>query len=183
MIGKVVGLVVMRRALSFSVVVNDQIPRQPHQPILQVTLFRVVLFQRSINPNENFLSQVLGCVRSRGKTKGQVIDSSRIAVNNLFPGRPIPRATPANQFGSFVGSQSSYSPHFSQPTYLSRVYRPDRRNRDYRLSRRNYDSLKRKVPAKPDVKRTVSLRCGLTAHVPSQTNSLLYTSKPSCSVL
>src|SRR5882762_5875841 len=101
-------------------------------------------------------------------------------MHNLFPGRPIPRATPANQFGSFVGSQSSCSPHLLSPPHLI-VDRFSRDHQDFPPVRRNYDSLKRKVPAKPDVKRTVNLRCGLTAHVPSQTNSLLYTSKPSCS--
>src|SRR6266700_1334952 len=114
-IRKVVGLVVMGGALSFSVIVDNQIASQPHQPILQVTLLSVVLFQRSINPNENFLGQILGCVCSRSKTVGQVINPSRVTVHNLFPCRPIPRATPANQLGSFVGSQSSCSPHFASP--------------------------------------------------------------------
>src|SRR6266542_824161 len=121
-IRKIIGLIVMWCALSFSVVIDNQIARQPHQPILQVTLFSVILFQRSVNPDKHFLSQVLSCVSSRSKTVGQVIDSSRVAVHNLFPRRPVPRATPANQFGSFVGSQSSCSPHLLLPRLL--IYCP-----------------------------------------------------------
>jgi hypothetical protein len=56
MIGEVVGLIVVGSALSLSIVVDNQIACQPHQPILQVTLFGVVLFQRSIDSNKNFLS-------------------------------------------------------------------------------------------------------------------------------
>ena len=110
-IGQVVGLIIVRRPLSLAVVVDDQVTSQSHQPVLQVTLFSVVLFQRSVNPDENFLRQVLGGVCSGGKAIGQVVDSPRVAVDNLLPGRAVPRATPANQFGSFVGSQSSCSPH------------------------------------------------------------------------
>src|SRR5882724_8184770 len=133
-IGEVVGLIVMGCALPLSVVVDNQIARQPHQPILQVALFGVVLFQRSIDPNKNFLSQILGSVCSRSKSVGQVIDSSRISMNNIFPGRAIPSATLANQLGSFVGSQSPCNPHlFSPPTWLSEC---DSRRRDFSLVRR-----------------------------------------------
>src|ERR1700674_1361740 len=36
-------------------------------------------------------------------------------MHNLLPGRPVTCATLTNQFGSFVGSQSSCSPHFFSP--------------------------------------------------------------------
>jgi hypothetical protein len=150
-IGEIVGLVVMRRALAFSVVIYDQITSQPHQPVLEVTLFRVVLFQRSVNPNKNFLGQVLGRISTRSKPIGQVVNPSRVAMNNLFPGRTIPGATPADQFGSFVGSQRSCSPHLLFPAYVVIALAGSRR-KDFPMLERNYDSLKRKVPAKPKLK-------------------------------
>ena len=134
----------MRRALALPVVVDNQIARQPHQPILQVSLFSVVLFQRSIDSYENFLRQILGCFCSRSESVSEVIDSSGVRMNNVFPGRAIPGATLANQLGSFVGSQSSCSPHlFSPPACVCQRHS---RCRGTSPKRRNYDSLKRKVP-------------------------------------
>ena len=95
-VGKVVSLIIVWRTLSLPVVVDNQIPRQAHQPILQVALLRVVLFQRSINPNENFLSQIFGGIRARSKPVRQVINSAGLRMNNFFPGRAIPGATLAN---------------------------------------------------------------------------------------
>ncbi len=57
-IGEIVGVIIVRCALSFAVIVNDQITRQPHQPVLQVTLLGIVLIQRTVNPYENFLRQI-----------------------------------------------------------------------------------------------------------------------------
>src|SRR6185436_10390759 len=122
-VGEIVGLVVVWRALSLAIVVDNQVARQPHQPILQVALFRIILFQRSINSNEDFLSQILSSICSGSKSISQVIYSSRISVDNVFPGRAISRATLANQFGSFIGSQSPCSPHLmSPPTWLRRCH-------------------------------------------------------------
>jgi hypothetical protein len=52
---KVIRMIVVWRPLSFSIVINDEIAGQPHEPVLQVTLLRIVLTQRAINPNKNFL--------------------------------------------------------------------------------------------------------------------------------
>jgi hypothetical protein len=38
-------LIVMRGSLALSVIVDDQVTRQPHQPVLQFTLPRIVLLQ------------------------------------------------------------------------------------------------------------------------------------------
>jgi hypothetical protein len=42
---EVVSRLILGGALPFAVVVNDQITREAHQPVLQVALFGVVLFQ------------------------------------------------------------------------------------------------------------------------------------------
>jgi hypothetical protein len=44
-ISKVIRMIVVWRPLTFSVVINDEIAGQPHEPILQVTLFRIILTQ------------------------------------------------------------------------------------------------------------------------------------------
>src|SRR5688572_722639 len=93
---QVIGLVVVRRALPLPVIINDEVPRQTHQPVLQITLLSVVLLQRSINPDKNFLSQILCCVRSRRETVSEVVNSARVGVDNFLPCRAISCATPAN---------------------------------------------------------------------------------------
>src|SRR6266581_4515885 len=102
---------VLRRALSLSVVVNNQIPRQPHQPVLQVALPGVVLIEGAINPYEYFLGQVFGGVCSGGKSIGEIVNPSRVRLNNLFPRRAVARATSSNQFSS-GDSQASCDPQF-----------------------------------------------------------------------
>ena len=58
----VLGVRVLRRALTAAVVVNYQIAREAHQPVLEVSLLRVVLFERAVDADENFLRQILGGV-------------------------------------------------------------------------------------------------------------------------
>src|SRR5688572_4900088 len=119
MVGEIVGVVIVRRALAFPVVVDDQIARQAHQPVLQVPLFGVVLIQRAINSDKNFLGQIFGGVCSGGKSVGEVVNATGIVLDDLFPGRAVARATPANQFGSFANCcQSLNSPHVSSPGTL-----------------------------------------------------------------
>src|SRR3954452_14080343 len=89
MVRKVFCLAVVRRALSLPVMIDDQVPREPHQPVLQVTLSRIVLFQRSINANENVLRQILGGIRARWKAVGEIVYAPRIAMHNFFPCRPV----------------------------------------------------------------------------------------------
>lgn len=95
-ISEVVSLIVMRGPLTFSVVVDDQVTCQPHQPVLQIALPRIVLIQRSVNSNKNLLCQILGRIRARGKAIGQIVDSPGIVVHNLLPGRAVTGATLAN---------------------------------------------------------------------------------------
>ena len=61
-IGKIISLIVMRGPLAFAIIINDQITRQPHQPVLQITLARIVLIQRPVNSNKNFLRQIFSGV-------------------------------------------------------------------------------------------------------------------------
>src|SRR6185503_3523514 len=108
----------MRSALALPVIVDDQVASQPHQPVLEIALLGVVLIQRTVNPDENFLSQIFGCVGTGGEAVGEVINATGIALHNLFPRRAVARATPANQFGSFACCQSLNSSHRIYSRYL-----------------------------------------------------------------
>jgi hypothetical protein len=117
-IGEIVGEVVVRGTLALPVIVDDEIASKPHQPVLEIPLLRVVLIQRTINPYENFLSQIFCCVGARGKTVREVVNAAGITLNDLFPRRAVARATPANQLGSFTHCQSLNSSHRILLRYL-----------------------------------------------------------------
>jgi hypothetical protein len=70
MIFKVVRVRVLRSALAATVIIYDEITREPHQPVLKIALPGVVLFQRAINADKNFLRQILRSVRARGEAIG-----------------------------------------------------------------------------------------------------------------
>ena len=53
---KILGRFILRGALPLAIVVDDQVARQAHQPVLQVSLFWIVLIERSIDAYEDFLS-------------------------------------------------------------------------------------------------------------------------------
>jgi hypothetical protein len=55
-----IGHRVLRIPLTMTIVVDYQVPREPHQPVRQITLFGVVLIERSVNSDENFLGKILG---------------------------------------------------------------------------------------------------------------------------
>jgi hypothetical protein len=82
---------------------------------LQITLLRIVLIQRTIDPYKNFLGQIFGGIGARGKSVGKVVNAAGIGLNDFLPRRAVARATPANEFGSFTDSQSLYSPHPISP--------------------------------------------------------------------
>jgi hypothetical protein len=50
-----IGHRVLRISLTMPIVVDYQISRESHQPVRQIALFGVVLIERSVNANENFL--------------------------------------------------------------------------------------------------------------------------------
>src|SRR6185503_9043610 len=108
----------MRSALALPVIVDDQVASQPHQPVLEITLLGVVLIQRTVNPDENFLSQIFGCVGSGGEAVREIINAAGITLHNLFPRRAVACATPANQFGSFTDRQRLNSSHGFFSRYL-----------------------------------------------------------------
>jgi len=117
-IGLIIGVIVVWRSLTLSVIVNDQVARQAHQPILEITLLGIILIQRTVNPYKNLLGQVFGGVGPRSESVGEVIDTPGIVLDNLLPRRAIARPTPANQLSSFAYCQSFYSPHVIFSGYL-----------------------------------------------------------------
>jgi hypothetical protein len=96
MIFEIVRRLVLRCALAFAIVVNHQIAGQPHQPVLQVTLFWIVLRKGSIDSDKNFLGQVFSRVRAGSEAIGKIVNATAIRLDNLFPGRAVTRATPSD---------------------------------------------------------------------------------------
>jgi hypothetical protein len=90
---QVLALRILRRALPLAVIVYHQITREAHQPVLQVALFRVVLFERAIDADENFLRQIFRRVCARGEAIGEIVDTAGIERHDLLPRRAIARAT------------------------------------------------------------------------------------------
>ena len=76
-------------ALSLAIVINDQIARQPHQPVLQISLLRIVLVKRTVDANENFLRQIFGRISAGREPVRQVVNAAAVGLDNLFPGRAI----------------------------------------------------------------------------------------------
>jgi hypothetical protein len=73
----VVGVRILRIALAVPVIVNYQISRQPHQPVRQIALFGVVLIERAVNADENFLRQIFRRFDARRKTIGEIENPPR----------------------------------------------------------------------------------------------------------
>src|SRR6185369_14273469 len=111
-------MIVVWRSLTFSVIVNDQVARQTHQPILEITLLWIVLIQRTVNPDKYLLRQVFSSIGTGSESVGQVVNTARVVLDNLLPRSAVARTTPANQLSSFTHCQSFYSPHFIVSGYL-----------------------------------------------------------------
>jgi hypothetical protein len=91
---------VLRISLTVTVIVDDQISCKPHKPIRKVTLFRIVLIQRPVNTDKDFLCQIFGRLYARGKTISKVKDPPRKRRYNLFPRRAVARTSTADEFRS-----------------------------------------------------------------------------------
>jgi hypothetical protein len=87
-----------RRTLPFPVVIDNQIPSQPHKPIREIAYVGIVLFKRPVNPYEYFLRQVFGRRMARRESVGQIVDSARELTDYLRPSLLIAAPTTLNQF-------------------------------------------------------------------------------------
>src|SRR2546421_5500041 len=87
---------ILRGALSLAIIVNDEIARQPHQPVLQISLLWIVLVERAVDANKNFLRQIFGRVSARGKSVREVVNAAAVSLDNLFPGRAVTVAAPSD---------------------------------------------------------------------------------------
>src|SRR5205807_7112354 len=74
-------------------------------------LLGIVLIERAIDPDEYFLGEIFSGVGARGKAIGQVVNSTRERLHNLFPSRTVSCATSSYQIGAFVGSQAFCGSH------------------------------------------------------------------------
>ena len=69
---------ILRVTLTMTVIVDYQISGQPHQPIREVALFRIVLIKRLVDANENILGQIFGGIDAGGKSVSEVEDPSGV---------------------------------------------------------------------------------------------------------
>jgi hypothetical protein len=87
-----------RRTLPFPVVIDYQIPSQPHKPIRKIPDVGIVLLERPVNPYEYFLRQVFGRRVARRESVGQIVDSAGELTDDLRPSLLITAPTTLNQF-------------------------------------------------------------------------------------
>jgi hypothetical protein len=86
--------------LAVPVIIDYQISRQPHQPIRQIALFRIVLKERTVNSDEDFLREVLGSLDIRGETVCKIENPSGKRCYYLFPGKAVACVRPAHEFST-----------------------------------------------------------------------------------
>src|SRR5437016_5073072 len=141
---QVVGGLILRGALTLAVIVNDQVARQAHQPVLQVALFGIVLFEGSVDTDKDILSQILSTIGTRSEAISQIVYAARISLHNLFPGRAITGATSPHQFSAFIGSQASRGSHCYVSDSVRRLGKSG-----HRLTRQSYACPRAKVPSRP----------------------------------
>jgi hypothetical protein len=105
-----VGHRILRITLAVPVIVDYQIPSEPHQPIRQVALFRVVLIQSAVDAYENLLGKVFGRLGVRCKAVSEVEYPPRKRRHYLFPSNAIPGSRPSHEFRTiqFCGRLQSF---------------------------------------------------------------------------
>ena len=86
------------RALPLAIVINDQVACKTHQPVREIAKRRIVLIQRAIDSNEDFLRKVFGAAMTRGKPISQIVDPARVLAHDLRPGLLVAFHTTLNQF-------------------------------------------------------------------------------------
>src|SRR5215470_6110113 len=96
MVGKVIAGI-GRCPLALTVVVDDQIASQPHEPVRQIPNVWVVLFKRAIDPYEYFLGQVFGRRMARRESVGQIVDPAGELTDYFRPRLLITASTTLNQ--------------------------------------------------------------------------------------
>ena len=93
-----IGHRVLRIPLAMAIIVDYQVSREPHQPVRQITLFGIVLIERSVNSDENFLGKILGRVGVRCESVGEIEYPSRERLDYFFPGHAIARSRSTHEF-------------------------------------------------------------------------------------
>jgi len=89
---------ILRIPLTMSIVIDYQVPRQPHQPVREIALFGVVLIERAVDANEDFLREVFGGVRIRCEPVCEIENPPRERLHDLFPRNAIARSRPSHEF-------------------------------------------------------------------------------------
>jgi hypothetical protein len=93
-----VGHRILRIPLTMPIVVDYQISRETHQPVRQVTLFRVVLIEGPVYANEDFLRKIFGSIGIRSEPVSEIEDPTRERLNDLFPRNAIARSRSSHEF-------------------------------------------------------------------------------------
>jgi hypothetical protein len=89
---------ILRITLPVTVVIYYQVAGQPHQPICQIALLRIVLIERSVDPYKNFLGQVLGGVDAGRKTVREIEYPPRKKRNDFLPGDTVTSPRSSHEF-------------------------------------------------------------------------------------
>ena len=108
-----VGHRVLRVPLPVPVIVDYQIACEPHQPICEVALLRVVLVERAVNANKNILCEIFRRVDARGKAVREVEYPSRERGDNILPRRPIACSGSTDEFRTIYLGHSLKSFQFA----------------------------------------------------------------------
>jgi hypothetical protein len=87
--------------------IHQQIARHARQPRWETSKCRLVARQRPVNPQKNFLAQILGFRRIARKAVAQVVNAPRVPLYKFLPGRPIAPEAVLHQLG--IGLQSCFA--------------------------------------------------------------------------
>src|ERR1700722_6612843 len=97
--------------------IHQQIPRHAGQPRRKSPRRRFVTRQRLVNPQENFLAQIVRVRRIAGEPVAQIEHPARVPAHKLLPRGPIPPETFLHQLG--VGLQSLSASELASPFGLA----------------------------------------------------------------
>ncbi len=82
---------------SASVVIDDQVSSQSHEPVGEITGLRIVLIKRAVDPNKDLLSKILGLFVTSTETIGKIVDTPGEGPDDLFPRPTVTSPAPPDK--------------------------------------------------------------------------------------
>lgn len=99
----------------FPVMVDDVIASNPYHPCHERARFRPERMKRPIDFQKNFLSQILGFIKSSGETVSQIVDPLMMLANDVLPGAMVAGQASFHQLR--IGLQPSWLRPLLLPRY------------------------------------------------------------------